>query len=147
MKFAHSNIIAQDWRKLADFYCTVFQCELLLPERNLQDEWLGKGSGIPGATLTGAHLRLPGFGENGPTLEIFQYSDYVEPKTKDPHRLGFGHIAFQVDNVQEVVELALSHGATMQGEMVAVDIPGAGKIDWVYVRDPEGNVVEIQRWH
>ena len=35
--------------------------------------WLDSATGINGAHLRGMHLRLPGYGEHGPTLEIFQY--------------------------------------------------------------------------
>jgi hypothetical protein len=32
------------------------------------------------------------------------------------------------------------------GEIVSVEIPGAGRITFVYVTDPEGNIVELQHW-
>jgi hypothetical protein len=34
----------------------------------------------------------------------------------------------------------------MVGEIVTREIPGAGRITFAYVRDPEGNIVELQRW-
>ena len=71
MKFVHVNIVAKDWRKLAEFYEKVFGCIRILPERSFSGEWLEKGTGIKNAKIKGVHLRLPGFGENGPTLEIF----------------------------------------------------------------------------
>jgi catechol 2,3-dioxygenase-like lactoylglutathione lyase family enzyme len=147
MRFAHTNIIARDWQVLADFYCKVFACEIVPPVRDLKEPWLAQGSGIKDARLTGAHLRLPGYGKDGPTLEIFQYQDPIEPNTRAPQRFGFGHIAFQVKDVEEARKKALEHGGKVQGETVTVDIEGAGKITWVYVLDPEGNVVELQTWH
>ena len=78
MKYVHTNIISKDWRKLADFYTTVFECVIVPPERNQSGDWLSKGTGVPNAHLRGAHLRLPGYGENGPTLEIYQY-DHTYP--------------------------------------------------------------------
>ncbi len=33
-----------------------------------------QGQGVPGASLSGVHLRLPGYGAEGPTLEMFTYS-------------------------------------------------------------------------
>jgi hypothetical protein len=32
------------------------------------------------------------------------------------------------------------------GELVTVDIPEAGRITFAYVTDPEGNVIELQKW-
>jgi predicted enzyme related to lactoylglutathione lyase len=29
MKYAHTNIIARDWEKLAQFYIDVFDCEIV----------------------------------------------------------------------------------------------------------------------
>ena len=36
MKFVHTNIITDNWRKLADFYIKVFDCKPVLPERDLK---------------------------------------------------------------------------------------------------------------
>ena len=33
-RFGHVNVIARDWRRLADFYAEVFGCELVPPERD-----------------------------------------------------------------------------------------------------------------
>lgn len=56
MRFAHTNIVAKDWKRLARFYCEVFDCEISGPERDLHETWLAMGSGIEGAALTGIHL-------------------------------------------------------------------------------------------
>src|SRR5262245_59726127 len=73
-RYAHTNLIAHDWRRLASFYTDLFGCTLVPPERNYSGADLEAGTGVPGAQLTGAHLRLPGHGDSGPTLEIFHYS-------------------------------------------------------------------------
>ena len=33
-KYKHTNIVARDWQKLAEFYEDVFGCARLLPERH-----------------------------------------------------------------------------------------------------------------
>ena len=73
MKYVHTNIIARDWKLLADFYIKVFECKPVLPERDIKGDWLEKGTGVKNASLRGIHLLLPGFDNDGPTLEIFQY--------------------------------------------------------------------------
>jgi hypothetical protein len=73
-KFVHTNLIAADWRKLAGFCQQVFRCTPVPPERDFQGEQLEVGTGLPGAHLRGVHLRLPGWGDNGLTLEIFNYN-------------------------------------------------------------------------
>ncbi|MEL6987619.1 MAG: hypothetical protein AAGK97_07280, partial [Bacteroidota bacterium] len=50
-KYVHTNIIANDWRLLADFYCNVFDCSIKPPARNQKGVWLEKGTGVNGAEL------------------------------------------------------------------------------------------------
>ena len=37
-KYVHTNLIAHDWRKLADFYLSVFGCAPVPPERDYLGE-------------------------------------------------------------------------------------------------------------
>lgn len=146
MRYGHTNLTARDWRRLADFYIAAFGCELVPPERDLSAEWLAKATGIPGAHLRGVHLRLPGHGPTGPTLEIFTYDSTTSGTPPSPDRAGFGHIAFQVPDVHAAHAAVLALGGSPVGQIVEVEIPGAGPLTWVYVRDPEGNIVELQKW-
>ncbi len=73
-RYAHTNLIAEDWRSLSKFYRQVFGCVPVPPERDFIGRKLDAGTGIPGAHLHGEHLRLPGYGDDGPTLEIFNYN-------------------------------------------------------------------------
>ncbi len=101
---------------------------------------------VPGAQIRGTHLRLPGYGEGGPTLEIFQYNRQEERPTTAINRPGLAHIAFVVDDVQAARDAVIAAGGKDWGKMVSVEIPGAGSITFVYVADPEGNIIELQRW-
>ena len=78
-KYVHTNLIAEDWKRLATFYERVFGCVPLLPERDLSGEWLEAATGVPQARIRGMHLRLPGYGDEGPTLEVFQYNRQMDP--------------------------------------------------------------------
>ena len=73
-RYGHTNLIAKDWRALARFYEQHFGCIPVPPERDYKGPDLDRGTGIRGAELRGAHLRLPGHGADGPTLEIFNYN-------------------------------------------------------------------------
>jgi predicted enzyme related to lactoylglutathione lyase len=145
-RFVHTNLIARDWRRLARFYEQVFGCTPVPPERDLKGEWLEAATGVPGAHLQGIHLRLPGGGEGGPTLEIFQYSSQPEQPETATNRPGFAHIAFAVDDVQAARDAVLAAGGSTVGQLVSWPVPGAGTITFVYVADPEGNIIELQRW-
>lgn len=145
MKYVHTNIIAKNWKVLADFYIKVFNCKPLLPERDIKGEWLEKGTGVKNASLHGIHLLLPGYGSDGPTLEIFQYSRNEEKSAPVANREGFSHIAFLVTDVDEILKKMISHGATRLGEVVRKKLD-YGTLIFTYARDPEGNLIELQSW-
>ncbi len=146
MKYVHTNIISRDWKKLAEFYIKVFDCRLVPPERKQSGEWLGQGTGVPGAELHGAHLLLPGHGENGPTLEIYQYNMVEERSTNLPNGLGFGHISFEVSDVGKVLDSIREAGGSSFGKVTTREIAGVGILTFVYARDPDGNFIEVQHW-
>ena len=141
--YRHTNLVARDWRALAGFYEAVFGCERLLPERDLNGEWLARGTGVPGASLSGIHLRLPG---SQATLEIFQYTEDLPKLPPAANRLGHGHLAFEVDDVEAMLEKVLRHHGGAAGLPVTHRIPGAGRMTFVYAADPEGNLIELQSW-
>lgn len=144
--FAHTNLISNNWRRLADFYIRVFGCTPTGPERDISGPWLDKATGIRNARIRGIHLALPGY-ESSPTLEIFQYNEIAERTDNPPNQKGFGHIAFRVADVREVLAHLLEQGGSQVGQVVTADIEGAGTITFVYARDIDGNIVEIQQWH
>lgn len=145
-KYSHTNLIARDWRALAKFYQDVFSCVLVPPERDFRGEKLDAGTGIPNAHLQGAHLRLPGYGDGGPTLELFQYDPMEESITASVNRPGYGHIAFSVDDVGAARSLVLEQGGSILGEVVTLQTADGRLVTWCYVRDPEGNILELQSW-
>jgi catechol 2,3-dioxygenase-like lactoylglutathione lyase family enzyme len=141
------NIIATDWRRLAGFYVSVLGCEAVPPERDYAGADLARGTGVVDAALRGAHLRLPGHGTDGPTLEIYQY-ERSEPRPPGPaaNRLGLGHLAFAVDDVEAARNAVLAAGGGAVGEVVTLTTADGRRVTWCYVSDPEGNIVELQAW-
>jgi len=144
-KFAHINIVARDWESLARFYKRVFGCITVPPERNLSGTWLEDATGIHEAEIRGVHLRLPGYGEGGPTLEIFQYNTQMERQDTATNRPGLAHIAFRVEDVHAARDAVIAAGGGAVGELVSTNIPGVGRITFVYATDPEGNIIELQQ--
>jgi predicted enzyme related to lactoylglutathione lyase len=145
-KYVHTNLIAEDWKKLAKFYTDVFGCSFLPPERDYQGDALDAGTGLKGAHLTGAHLRLPGYDANGPTLEIYNYNQLESRQMTAVNRPGFGHIAFEVDDVYEARKFVEANGGSAIGEIVTLTTKVGSKVTWCYMTDPEGNIIELQSW-
>lgn len=145
-RYGHTNLIARDWRALVRFYVGVFGCVPVPPERHYQGRDLERGTGVTGAEVCGAHLRLPGHGENGPTLEIFTYTTLAERPGTAVNRPGFGHIAFVVDDVGVARGEVLAAGGSAIGDVVTLTAPDGARVTWTYLTDPEGNVIELQSW-
>ena len=144
-RFVHTNLIAQDWNKLAQFYQQVFDCTPVPPERDLAGQWVEDATGVTNAKIRGIHLRLPGHGDDGPTLEILQYNRHERRLRPAANRPGFQHIAFAVDDVEGAQDAVIAAGGGRLGKIVSVEIPGAGRVTVIYLTDPEGNIVEVQR--
>jgi predicted enzyme related to lactoylglutathione lyase len=138
--------VAENWRKVADFYQQVFGCDPIPPERASSGQWVERSTGVPGAEVRGIHLRLPGFGDSGPTLEIFEYNNAEEREETAINRPGFAHMAFEVDDVEAARDEVLAAGGGCVGELVTAEITNAGTITFVYMTDPEGNIIELQNW-
>lgn len=145
-RFGHVNVTSTDWRRLAAFYTTVFGCEPVPPERDYRSADLDGATLVPGAHLTGAHLRLPGHGPTGPTIEIYQY-DSVDPNsTPKVDRAGWGHVAFQVPDVPAALDAVVADGGSRFGEVVTLTTSDGRHVTWCYAADPDGNLVELQAW-
>jgi catechol 2,3-dioxygenase-like lactoylglutathione lyase family enzyme len=143
-RYGHTNLIARDWRKLAAFYQEQFGCVVVPPERDYAGPALESGTGVKGSTLKGVHLRLPGHGPEGPTLEIYAYSVTEPGPVPAVNRPGFGHICFIVDSVPEAHAAILAAGGRAVAEIVTLSPSPGLRITWCYVTDPEGNIVELQ---
>jgi predicted enzyme related to lactoylglutathione lyase len=145
-KYVHTNVIAADWRKLADFYVKAFGCVPVPPERDYTGEALDRGTGLRNAHLRGVHLRLPGFGAEGPTLEIYSYEESEKGPELAVNRQGFGHLAFEVADVRAAAPEILALGGSTVGEIVTLTTKFGSEVTWCYLADPEGNMIELQSW-
>jgi len=145
-KYVHTNIIADDWRSLADFYQTVFGCTPIPPERDFRGRDVEAGTGLLGVHLQGIHLLLPGYESNEPTLEIFSYNPKGPTGKKAVNRPGLAHIAFQVEDVIAAHAIVLAAGGQKIGDVVTMKIATGAKVTWCYLTDPEGNIIELQSW-
>ncbi len=145
IRYVHTNLVARDWERLEAFYRDVFGCVRVGHVRDLSGDGIDAGLAVSGGRIRGVHLRLPGFGDDGPTLEIFRYEPAVDGPLPSPRRPGWGHIAFQVDDVDAVRAATLAAGGGAVGEIVRIR-SGPSDVTWCYVTDPEGNAIELQRW-
>ena len=147
IRYAHTNLIANDWRKMLAFYVEVFDCVPVSSERDHHGAHIDDLTSLPGTRIRGQHVRLPGHGENGPTLEIFQYERNDPTPPTSLCRPGFAHLAFEVEDVAGKRAEVLARGGRDIGKVVTIDIADAGRLTLNYLSDPEGNIIELQHWH
>jgi predicted enzyme related to lactoylglutathione lyase len=146
MRYAHTNLIARDWKKLSQFYQQAFNCIPVPPPRDLSGQWIEDLTGIPNVHIVGEHLQLPGYGNAGPTLEIYSYANMLDIEHKEVNSSGFSHIAFEVDDVEETLNRVKQYGGSEVGKIVEHEYPNLGRATFVYCRDIEGNIIELQCW-
>ena len=145
-RYGHTNLIARDWRRLAAWYEGLFGCVPVPPERDYSGPDLERGTAVPDAALTGVHLRLPGHGDAGPTLEIYTFASTTDAPGRTIDHPGLGHLAFAVDDVESARRRVLEDGGSAIGEIVTLTTADGRRVTWCYVADPEGNAVELQSW-
>lgn len=145
IKFAHANLISRDWKKLSKFYVDVFGCVVVGPVRRLSGPDVARGVGLSNAYIEGVHLKLPGC-TCGPTLEIFEYSEQCSESVKFANSSGITHLAFEVSDLEGVCASVILCGGAMLGRLSSIPVEGVGLCTFVYVRDPDRNIIEVQSW-
>ncbi|MCR9157013.1 MAG: VOC family protein [Rhodobacteraceae bacterium] len=142
MQFHHVSLTANDANALSDFYITVFGCVDRRPAKRLSDPWVSQGNGVPGSNILSRWLTFPN--TTGPFLEILEYEVMLDAAPQPPNTRGCGHIAFVVDDLNATVANVLAHGGAKQGDIVNIG-SAEHPILVVYMRDPEGNIVELEQ--
>jgi len=150
IRLAHVSITARDLTRLRRFYEKALGFVVSRPGRGFSGDWLGKGTGVPGAEIKRVHLRLPGEGVDGTQLEIIEYADTVlEDTPPAADHPGLRHLAFEVESPEELAglrKLVLDNGGGELGKISEKEIEGLGTVMFVYMTDPEGNIIELLNW-
>jgi len=89
---------------------------------------------VEGARVRMGFLRAPG----GAILEIFEFSPKAPFKDAVWHMPGYTHFAMNVKGVAAWYERLKA-----KGESFVTDPQRTGNVDWVFMKDPDGNLVEL----
>ncbi len=149
-RLAHVSITAKNLDRLREFYEKALGFAEARPERAFSGGWLAKGTGVPGASIKRVHLRPPGSGPDGALLELIEYPNPIYDDTHPAaNRTGLRHIAFETGSPDETAKLRdviIENGGRALGEVSEKEIGGLGTVTFVYMADPEGNIVELLNW-
>lgn len=142
MRLAHVSLTARDADRLAQFYRDAFGLVDRRPAKQLTGEAVARGNGLPNAKIRSIWLCVPKAPR--PFLEILGYSPPVPADPRAINTPGWGHIALEVVDLRITVDAVLRSGGRLQGEITTLGGPDHA-FEIVYVRDPEGNVIELEQ--
>jgi catechol 2,3-dioxygenase-like lactoylglutathione lyase family enzyme len=135
----HTGITVSDLRKSCWFYRTILQFEVSEPLR-LSGDAVARITGVPDAELEVAYVRCPG--------HVLELLSFVRPGHRERSKLrtcdpGFFHLCLKVRGLDRLLEAirAGSFEAVSQTETFG-EGPAQG-MRVVYVRDPDGVVLEL----
>ncbi|KQV19251.1 MULTISPECIES: VOC family protein [unclassified Kitasatospora] len=138
----HVAMVTEDIERLTDFYVRLFDAEVA-KRLELTTPCFGAGVGVPGATATTVHLRIPGAQT---VLELTQYDRHVRAGTTPApsNTTGLRHVALAVADIAAAAAELRDQQVEVVGGPVEVDAPAAARgVKFLYLRDPDGNLVEL----
>jgi catechol 2,3-dioxygenase-like lactoylglutathione lyase family enzyme len=97
--------------------------------------------GEPGAHVRMVHLA---FGDTGPRIELFEYITPAGGRhVSRPADVGFGHVCVACDDLEERLDRLVAAGGTPLSGPVEIDTGANRGGRGVYLRDPDGHMVEL----
>ena len=139
----HAGITVSDLDRALGFYRDVLGLEVfVVAERT--DETIGQIVGYPGARIKLAFCGVPG---DSARVELLQYLHPTgAPNDGETFRPGSGHVCFWVSDIEEMYARLVASGYQPRSAapVTVVQGPSAG-IKALYVRDPDGNSVELSQ--
>lgn len=142
VRLAHINLVARKAEALAEFYVNVMNCSVMREPRTLSGQMVSRGNGLSNSEILSIWLKFPDLEQ--PFLEIHEHRvthPRDEPQVNEP---GFGHLAFQMNDIASVLSAIIGAGGTQIGEITDFGTPERRCLI-VYARDPEGNVLELEQ--
>ncbi len=134
----HTGIVVSDLKKSLYFY----QDLLGLKVKIRADEFgnhIDQMNGKTGILVTTVKM----LADDGPTLiELlkFERPEIKSEKAIGPFKIGPTHIAFTVDNLEELYKKLLANGVHFNCPPL---IPPNGKVKVTFCKDPDGTLVEL----
>lgn len=145
----HHGLTVSDLERSVAWYCNVLGLNEV--HRQVGDNDYTRGLvGVPGASIRVAQLSLaeqPGSWPSSHVVELVEYveagGEHVSPR---PNDIGACHLAFVVDDIDEMCRRVLSSGGTLRNEPVAVTEGVNQGSKACYLHDPDGHTLEFMQY-
>jgi catechol 2,3-dioxygenase-like lactoylglutathione lyase family enzyme len=142
----HVNLVVSEMPRMLAFYRDVIGFTVT-KQVTISGDWIGKTVGLTNVSAEVVYLDLP----SGPRIELLRYlsPDAIRvPGVDKPNAIGLRHMAFEVDDVDEMVaKLRAASVEFFSGVQTVPDsqvtYAGGVRKRLVYFRDPEGNILEL----
>jgi catechol 2,3-dioxygenase-like lactoylglutathione lyase family enzyme len=141
VRFDQTKFLARDPEGLARFYEEALDCVVVVPLQEISDAAVPRAIGVPEGDVSLTVLRLPGRGDHGPSLELYSVSGQRPDNWH--YQPGQGQIAFEVDDLEASIGAVVAAGGSKLGEVVEWEAPSGSRAMFVYLKDPEGNIVDL----
>jgi catechol 2,3-dioxygenase-like lactoylglutathione lyase family enzyme len=135
----HTGLTVSDLDRALSFYRDALGLEVVM-EQEKEAGYLAAITGYPDAHVRMAHLASP----DGSRLELFEY---LQPagngRPLEPSTVGITHVCLVVDDIHEAHRRLQEAGAEPFSEPIEIDTGANAGAYGLYVRDPDGIVLEL----
>ncbi len=140
-KIDHINVVVSNIDEAKSFF---IQLGFTIgDESELSGEWISSIVALPNARARYATLKLQGTETNLELIEYFNPPSERDPNIDKANQMGFRHIAFEVENIDEVVQDLKDKGIKFISTIHAY--PKTGK-RLVYFWGPDGILLELAQY-
>jgi catechol 2,3-dioxygenase-like lactoylglutathione lyase family enzyme len=137
----HASFTVSDLSRTVAFYRDLLGFEVLRERPEIIHSYWRAEVGFPDAISRDAYLRIPG---SDLCLELIEYQHpRGSPQNLTPNNPGSSHICYNVDDIQALFAKLKAAHVQFISEPTYLDA-GPNKGGWaLYMRDPDGIVVEL----
>jgi glyoxylase I family protein len=136
----HTGLTVSNLERTLAFWCDALGMQVVV-QQDRQGGYFERIVGEHGVDVRTAQIA---FGGEGPRIELFEFRSprggRVALRTAD---VGFSHVCVACDDVDGLLERLVAAGGEAVSEPVSVDTGVNAGGRGVYVRDPDGHVLEL----
>ncbi|TDB85921.1 hypothetical protein E1264_19585 [Actinomadura sp. KC216] len=136
----HVGLTVSDLDRSVAFYTEHLGCSIVMSQEKAGG-YLAAIVGYPDASVRMTHLRAP---SGDLVIELFEYLAPEALRTRlEPRLIGNPHLCFVVDDLPATHERLTAAGVEFFSPPVLVDTGANAGGQGVYLRDPDGIVIEL----
>lgn len=141
----HVNLVVADMRAMTAFYCDVLGMRLAR-QVTISGPWIDDVTGLKDVTADVAFLEAPG----GPAIELLYFHRPQGSRAEGQgiaNTFGLRHLAFRVTDIEQLAARIRAAGGPLLSQIHCVPTAQVAFAETqkrlVYLRDPEGNLLEL----